>query len=175
MNVTVYCGSMLGNDPAYREAAEELGRWLAGNGHTLVYGGGGVGLMGAVSDAALAAGGRVIGIIPEFLAQTEASRSGLSELAVTQTMAERKAKMIALGDAYVALPGGPGTIEEISEVVSQEKLGLTDGPCALLNVSGYYDELAAAYDKQLAGGFATPAQRALLHVVSSVAELAALL
>lgn len=175
MNITVYCGSMKGNDPAYERAAAELGRWIAGSGHALVYGGGGVGLMGTLSDAVLSAGGRVTGIMPSFLVEREVSRSGLTELVVTETMSERKQKMIELGDAFVALPGGPGTVEEISEVMSLEKLGLVEGPCVLLNIGGYYDALASVYDGQVEHGFATPAERSRLQVVSSVVELEALL
>lgn len=175
MNITVYCGSMLGNDPGYADAARDLGRWIGGSGHRLVYGGGGVGLMGAVSDAALAAGAEVIGIMPGFLVEREVSASELTRLVVTETMAERKAKMIELGDAFVALPGGPGTVEEISEVMSLKKLGRIDGPCVLFSVGGYYDALARVYDTQVECGFATPRERAQLQVVSSVPELAELL
>ena len=171
MNITVYCGSMTGNDPAYVETAQALGTWIGQNGHTLVFGGGGVGLMGALSDAVLEAGGKAHGVMPSFLVDREASRSGLTTLEVTDSMPERKNRMIELGDAFVALPGGPGTVEEISEIMSLKKLGRVSGPCILFSVDGYYDELAAVYDKMVVYGFATPVERAKLSVVSSLPEL----
>lgn len=175
MRIVVYCGSMSGNDPVYERAAVELGRWIGESGNALVYGGGGVGLMGAVSDAALSAGAEVTGIMPSFLVEREASRSGLTRLEVTETMAERKERMIALGDAFVALPGGPGTLEEISEVMSLAKLGKVSAPCVLYNVAGYYDALAAFYDAQVEHGFATASERARLSVVATLDELAQVL
>lgn len=175
MNITVYCGSMSGNDPAYAQAAAELGTWIGENGHCLVYGGGGVGLMGVLSDAVLSSGGRVHGVMPSFLVEREASRSGIDELEIVDTMSERKSRMIALGDAFVALPGGPGTVEEISEVISLAKLGRVVAPAVLFNVNGFYNDLAAAYDTQVSCGFATPEQRARLFVVASVPELSELL
>ncbi len=171
MNITVYCGSMTGNAPVYVETAQALGTWMGQNGHTLVFGGGGVGLMGALSDAVLAAGGKAHGVMPSFLVEREASRSGLTTLEVTDSMPERKSRMIELGDAFVALPGGPGTIEEISEIMSLKKLGRVFAPCVLFSVDGYYDELAASYDKMVACGFATPTERAKLSVVSTLPEL----
>lgn len=168
MNICVYCGSAAGNEDCYAETARELGTWIAESGHTLVYGGGGVGLMGAVSDAALAAGGHVIGVMPTFLIEREGSRSSSIEKYETPDMAQRKAKMIELSDVFIALPGGAGTMEEITEVLSLRKLGLVDAPCAVYNVEGFYDSLVALYDEQLACGFATPEIRAQLEVVDSL-------
>lgn len=175
MNICVYCGSKAGDDPAFAQTAKRLGTWIAGAGHALVYGGGGVGLMDAVASAALVGGAHVIGVIPQFLVDAEELKDGLPEVHVTQTMAERKALMVELSDAFVALPGGPGTIEELSEVLSLLKLGKIDAPLVLLDVDGYYDALARAYDVQVEHGFSTPAERAHLQTARSVEELEALL
>jgi len=141
MAVAVYCGSRFGDVAAYAVAARALGRQIAERGDCVVYGGGHVGLMGAVADAALAAGGRVIGVIPQALMDREVGHSGLTELHVVQTMHERKQLMAERADAFVALPGGIGTLEEIYEVWSWQQLGYHDKPVALLNVAGYYDAL----------------------------------
>ena len=175
MNICVYCGSKPGNDPAFAAAARELGDWIAGAGHTLVYGGGGVGLMDVVATAALRGGAHVIGVIPQFLVDAEELKDGLPEVHITQSMAERKAKMVELSDAFVALPGGPGTVEEVSEVLSLLKLGKIDALCVLFDVNGFYDSLAAAYDAQVEGGFSTREERAHLQTVRSAAELSVLL
>ncbi len=175
MHICVYCGSRAGSNPRYTVVARELGAWIAAEGHTLVYGGGGVGLMDAVATGALMQGGSVIGVIPQFLIDAEELKPELVDVRVTQTMAERKTMMIELSDAFVALPGGPGTVEEISEVMSQCKLGRFDGPCVLFNVDGFYDALAAAYDMQVTCGFSTPEQRAHLQSASSLDEFAALI
>jgi uncharacterized protein (TIGR00730 family) len=140
-SICVYCGSSPGSDPAFLQAAWEVGTLIAKRDHTLVYGGGNVGLMGAVADAVLAAGGRVIGVIPDHLVQKEVGHNGLTERHVVATMHERKAKMAALADGFLALPGGVGTLEEIVEVFVWMQLGLHARPCALLNVNGYYDPL----------------------------------
>ncbi len=175
MHICVYCGSRVGSNAQYAAVARELGAWIAAEGHTLVYGGGGVGLMDAVATGALMQGGSVIGVIPQFLIDAEELKPELVDVRVTQTMAERKTMMIELSDAFIALPGGPGTVEEISEVMSQCKLGHFDGPCVLFNVDGFYDALAAAYDMQVTCGFSTPEQRAYLQSVTSLDELAALI
>jgi uncharacterized protein (TIGR00730 family) len=141
LSVAVYCGSRFGSRPAYARAAHALGTLLAERGVCVVYGGGRVGLMGAVADAALAAGGRVVGVIPQALMDREVGHAGLTELHVVQTMHERKQLMAERADAFVALPGGIGTLEEIYEVWSWQQLGYHDKPVALLNVDGYYDAL----------------------------------
>lgn len=143
MNITVYCGSNPGDDPRFIEAARALGAWIAREGHTLVYGGSSVGLMGAVSRAALEGGAPVIGVEPAFFIEAGVAQHDLTELIVCETMGERKAKMIELGDVFVALPGGVGTLEEISEIITRVRLDLGPHECFLLNIDGFYDPLAA--------------------------------
>jgi uncharacterized protein (TIGR00730 family) len=140
-SICIYCGSSPGSDPAFLHAAREVGTLIAKRGHTLVYGGGNVGLMGAIADASLAAGGRVVGVIPDHLVRMEVGHKGLTELRVVATMHERKNLMASLADGFLALPGGVGTLEEIVEVFVWMQLGLHAKPCAILNVSGYYDPL----------------------------------
>ena len=152
MNIVVYCGSGSGDDPRFEEAARDLGTWIAREGHTLVYGGSAIGLMGTVSRAALEEGGEVIGVEPTFFLDMGVEQHDLTQLIEVETMSERKAKMIELGDAFVALPGGMGTLEEISEIMSRIRLGLGPSECYLLNIGGYYDSLRAflrdAYDHE---------------------------
>lgn len=140
-SVAVYCGSSPGDAPEYLEAARLLGRLMARRGLTLVYGGGDVGLMGALADSALEAGGSVVGVIPHFLIEKEVGHSGLTECHAVDSMHERKLKMADLADAFIALPGGFGTLEEIFEVFTWNQLGLHAKPCALLSVAGFYDSL----------------------------------
>ena len=144
--VCVFCASSFGVRAEYRAAAQELGAMLAGQGIEIVYGGAKVGLMGAVADAALAAGGRVIGVIPEALMLKEIAHVGLTELKIVPSMHERKALMASLADGFIALPGGFGTFEEFCEVLTWAQLGLHEKPCGLLNVSGYYDHLLGMFD-----------------------------
>jgi uncharacterized protein (TIGR00730 family) len=139
----VFCGSSPGARPVYGEAAEELGRLLAGEGIQLVYGGGAVGLMGRLADAVMAAGGEPIGILPRALVEKEIGHPGLSDLRVVGSMHERKALMAELADGFVALPGGLGTVEELFEVYTWAQLGLHRKPCALLDVDGYYEGIAS--------------------------------
>jgi uncharacterized protein (TIGR00730 family) len=164
LRVAVYCGSRFGDSPRFEQAARELGHLIAGAGGELVYGGGRVGLMGAVADAALAAGGRVFGVIPEALMQREVGHAGLSELHVVQTMHERKRLMAERAQAFIALPGGIGTLEEMYEVWSWQQLGYHDKPVALLNVDGYYDALLAFHRMGHERGFVSDAQFAALLV-----------
>ena len=175
MNITVYCGSNKGIDPAFTEEAVALGRWIADNGHTLVYGGGNIGLMGILADVVLDHGGAVIGVIPEFLIEHEHGHQGLHTLEVVPDMSTRKARMLELGDVYVAMPGGPGTLEEISEIMSQIRLGFCDKPCIFLNVDGFYDPVRALLDAMLAQGFIDQADYDAVAFPASVDELAALL
>ncbi len=139
--VTVYCGSSFGARPSYRRAAEEMGRELAKGGLELVYGGGNIGLMGALANATLDAGGTVIGVIPDFLVKKEIAHQSLSELHVVRSMHERKKLMAELGDGFIALPGGFGTYEEWFEALTWAQLGHHAKPCALLNVEHYFDPL----------------------------------
>ncbi len=158
----VYCGSASGRDPAHAAAARALGREMAVRGIRLVYGGGHVGLMGIVADAALEAGGRVTGVIPEALMDTEVGHDCLTELLVVKDMHERKARMAALADGFIALPGGIGTLEELFEVWTWLQLGYHEKPVALLNVQGFYDQLLAFLDNQRDAGFLRAEHRALL-------------
>lgn len=140
-SVAVYCGSALGSNPAFARVAAELGRHIAEAGATLVYGGSNAGLMGVVADAALAAGGQVIGVIPDGLFEREVAHLGLTELRVVRSMHERKALMNDLAEGFVALPGGIGTLDELVEMYTWNQLGIHHKPCALLNIDGYYDRL----------------------------------
>ena len=160
----VYCGSRQGTDPAFAAAARDVGNAIGRRGWRLVYGGGGSGLMGEVADAALAAGARSTGVIPSALMQRELGHRGLEELLVVETMHERKRMMAERSDAFVALPGGIGTFEELFEVWTWLQLGYHAKPVGLLNVAGYYDPLLAFLDRSVAQGFVPPAQRALLQV-----------
>ena len=162
--ICVFCGSSPGADPAYAEAAADLGRLLAGRGLTLVYGGGHVGLMGVLADAALAAGGRVTGVIPEALAAKELAHGGLTDLVVVGSMHERKALMSELSDAFIALPGGIGTLEEWFEVWTWSQLGFQPKPCGMLNVAGYYDHLLAFLDHMTEERFLSPPHRSMAIV-----------
>jgi uncharacterized protein (TIGR00730 family) len=163
-SVCVFCGSNGGADPAYEEAARTVGAGLAERGVRLIYGGGRVGLMGAVADAALAAGGEVVGVIPEQIFALEIGHRGVSDLRVVGSMHERKALMAELADAFIALPGGIGTFEELFEVYTWAQLGLHRKPLGVLDVAGYYAPLAAMLDHAVTQRFLRPETRALLAV-----------
>jgi len=152
-SICVYCGSSLGNDPAFREEAARAGAYIAQQGLTLVYGGGRVGLMGTVADAALAAGGKVIGVMPADLVKQEIAHKGLTELVVVDSMHERKWKMAELGDAFLSLPGGPGTFEEFIEQWTWALLGFHAKPCGFANVSGYWEPWRKAVQQMIDAGF----------------------
>jgi uncharacterized protein (TIGR00730 family) len=171
--VCVFCGANAGARPAYAAAARELGGALARRGIGVVYGGGNVGLMGVLADAALAAGGAVIGVIPEALVEKELAHAGLSELLVVRSMHARKAKMAELADAFVALPGGYGTFEELCEALTWTQLGLHAKACGLLNVEGFYDPLLAQLERALADGFLRTEHRAILLAETDVDRLLA--
>ena len=143
MNITVYLGSAMGSDPKYLREVIRLGTWIGRSGHRLIYGGSRIGLMGELAEAVLQAGGEVIGVEPGFFVDSCLQHDGINELIVTDTMAERKAIMIERGDAYIAFPGGTGTLEEIAEVMSKVSLGHLNKPCILYNLNGYYDGLKA--------------------------------
>jgi uncharacterized protein (TIGR00730 family) len=170
-SVCVFTGSSAGTRPEYREAARDLGRLLAERGIGLVYGGARVGLMGAVADAALEAGGSVIGVIPEALVAREIAHTALTELHVVGSMHERKALMADLSDAFVALPGGWGTLEEFFEVLTWALLGFHSKPCALLNVGGYFDRLLAFVEHAAAEGFVRQNPRELVLVADEPVAL----
>jgi uncharacterized protein (TIGR00730 family) len=160
--VCVFCGSNSGRSSAFGEAARALGSALARRGIGLVYGGGRVGLMGEVADAVLAGGGSVTGVIPGALMEKELGHAGVQELLVVGTMHERKAKMAELSDAFIALPGGFGTLDELCEALTWSQLGLHDKPCALLDVGGYFQPLVELFDGAVAHGFLRAENRALL-------------
>ena len=160
--ICVFCGSNSGSRSAYTKAAVDLGRWLAQEKLSLVYGGGRVGLMGSIADAVLEEGGEVIGVIPESLVRREVAHTGLTDLRVVQNMHERKALMAELSDAFVALPGGFGTLDEFCEILTWAQLGLHKKPCGLLNVEGYFDPLLALFDRAVADGFLHPKHRSML-------------
>jgi uncharacterized protein (TIGR00730 family) len=151
--VCVFCGSNVGRNPAYHQAAASVGTALARAGVRLVYGGGKIGLMGAVADAAIAAGGHVAGVMPRALAEREIAHAGLAELHVVETMHERKAMMAGLADAFIALPGGAGTLEEFFEQWTWAQLGVHGKPCGLLNVSDYFGPMVAMIQRIVAEGF----------------------
>ena len=167
VSVCVFCGSRSGASPAFEAAARATGALIGDMGWQLVYGGGRAGLMGTVADAALAAGARVVGVIPHELMEREHGHTGLSELQVVQTMHERKRLMAERSDAFLALPGGIGTLEELFEVWTWRQLGYHDKPVGLLNVDGFFDRLLAFVTDMADAGFVTPPQRALLQVEAS--------
>ena len=155
----VYLGSRPGKDPVYEKKSRELGTWIGENGWRLVYGGSRIGLMGMLAISAMEAGACVIGVEPEYFVQKELQLEGLDELIVTKDMAERKAKLIELSDAFLAFPGGTGTLEEISEIMSGVSLNLIKAPCILYNLNGYYDPLEDMLDHMTEQGFVDPENR----------------
>lgn len=173
--VCVFCASSMGARPAYQLAAQSMGETLARRGLGLVYGGGNVGLMGVVADAALAAGGEVIGVIPEFLVAKEIAHTGLTKLHTVSSMHERKALMAELSDAFVALPGGYGTLEEFSEILTWSQLGLHQKPQGLLNIDGYYEPLLKFFDQAVTEQFLKPQLRCLVLEASEPETLLDLL
>ena len=161
-SICVFCGASTGKDPRYAAAAAAVGERLAARGIQVVYGGGRLGLMGTVADAALAAGGRVVGVIPRGLVDRELAHGGVTELRIVDTLHERKAVMAELSDGFIALPGGLGTLEELAEVLSWAQLDLHAKPIGLLDVDGYFDRLEAFLDHAVAEGFVAERHRRLL-------------
>ena len=149
MNITVYLGSNEGKTPGLKKAVRELGTWIGSAGHTLIYGGSKRGLMGELAESVLLAGGEVIGVEPQFFIDMGFEYPEITRLIVTKDMSERKAKMIELGDAFIAFPGGTGTLEEISEIMSKVVLGHLNTPCIVYNLNGYYDSLRSLLDKMV--------------------------
>ena len=173
--VCVFCGSSHGVRPAYAESARALGQALVARGLGLVYGGGNVGLMGVVADAVLAAGGEVIGVIPHALMAREIGHAGVTTMHVVDSMHERKALMAETADAFIALPGGVGTFEELFEAITWTQLGVHAKPCGLLNVDGFYDDLLRFLDHAWTEGFIKPETRAIVKASAEPAELLDLL
>ena len=169
--LAIYCGSATPADPVYIQSARAVGRGLAERGIGVVYGGGRLGLMGAVADAALAAGGEVIGVIPQALVDAEVAHRGLTELHVVEGMHQRKAAFTDLSDGFVTIPGGTGTMDELWEALSWAQLGYHAKPVGLLNVAGYYDGLVAFWEKMGDVGFLRPQHRDLLIVADTLAGL----
>jgi uncharacterized protein (TIGR00730 family) len=166
--LAIYCGSATPADPLYLSAARDVGRTLAERGIGVVYGGGRLGLMGAVADGALAAGGEVIGVIPQALVDAEVAHRGLTELHVVGGMHERKSRFTDLSDGFVTIPGGTGTMDELWEALSWAQLGYHADPVGLLNTAGYYDELIAFWHKMATVGFLRPQHRDLLIVADTL-------
>ena len=175
MNITVYLGANAGNDPALAEAVRELGSWIGANGHRLVYGGSRSGLMGQLAQSALDAAGTVTGVEPQFFVQQELQHDGLTELIVTKDMTERKTKMIELGDAFIAFPGGTGTLEEISEIMSKVSLKQLAAPCILYNLNGYYDHLKALLAHMIDMGLSTPERQEGIYFAETLDDIRAIL
>lgn len=168
--VAVYCGSANGNAPEYLADARALGEAIAAAGLGLVYGGANVGLMGAVADAALAGGAEVIGVLPEVLAGREIAHKGLTRLETVATMHQRKARMVALSDGFLILPGGYGTLDELLEIVTWSQLRMHAKPCILINTAHYWDKLLAFLDSTVEAGFLKAENRSLLLVAATAKE-----
>lgn len=169
--LAIYCGSSAGADPAFAKAADDLGRALAQRNCAVIYGGSHAGLMGVVADAALAEGGRVVGVIPQSLVGRELAHQGLSTLEIVDSMHARKARMCELADGFVALPGGIGTLDETFEIITWRHLGLHDKPIVLIDNNGYWRPFVALIDHVIATGFAKPAIRGLYQVVDRVEDV----
>ncbi|MBQ5952912.1 MAG: TIGR00730 family Rossman fold protein [Lachnospiraceae bacterium] len=168
MKIAVYCGSKSGNDPAFLQAAKDLGRWIGKGGNTLVYGGATDGLMGAVADAVLEAGGEVIGVMTTMPEIFERKHPGLKNCMVVPNLGERKRTMMELADAYVALPGGPGTLDEISDVISLARLKVDDKPVILMNINGYYEPLRETLDAMVRAEFISADEISGVHFLPTV-------
>lgn len=171
MRLCVFCGASRGRDPRHAALAHAVGAGLAERGIGIVYGGGHRGLMGAIADAALAAGGEVVGVIPRGLIERELAHRGLTELRTVETLHERKAVMAELSDGFLALPGGLGTLEELAEVLSWAQLGLHRKPVGLLDPSGYWADLLAQLERAVVEGFLSPEDRGLLIVAGDLGQL----
>ena len=171
MNITVYLGANEGSEPALKQAVEELGRWIGESGNALVYGGSRSGLMGQLAQSALDAGGTVTGVEPQFFVQQELQHDGLTELIVTKDMTERKTKMIELGDAFIAFPGGTGTLEEIAEVMSKVSLKHLTAPCILYNLNDYYDGLQTLLRHMTEMGLSSPERQEGIYFAKDLSEI----
>ena len=171
MNITVYLGANEGNDPSLRKAVQELGTWIGASGNALVYGGSKTGLMGEIAKSVLDAGGNVTGVEPQFFMDEGFQYDGLTELIVTKDMSERKNKMIELGDAFIAFPGGTGTLEEVSEVVSKICLNQLSQPCIFYNLNGFYDDMKAFLQRMINVGFSTSERQHGIYFASNLTEI----
>lgn len=171
MNITVYLGANEGNDPSLRKAVQELGTWIVESGHALVYGGSRSGLMGELADSVLHAGGEVTGVEPQFFVENELQHDGLTRLIVTGDMTERKSKMIELGDAFIAFPGGTGTLEEITEVMSKVSLKQLDAPCILYDLNGHYSGLKALLRHMIEKGLSSKERQTGIYFAENLEEI----
>ena len=175
MNVTVYLGANRGNDDKFMTAIKKLGEFIGKKGDTLIYGGSRTGLMGILADSVLASGGQVIGVEPKMFIESQFQHDGITELIVTKDLSERKAKMIELGDAFIAFPGGTGTLEEIAEIMSLVSLKLIDVPCIIYNLDGYYDGLKELLNTMLAYGLSSEDRQKGIYFANSISEIEELL
>ena len=175
MNITVYLGSSEGNDPTIIEAVRELGTWIGESGNRLVYGGSKIGLMGILAESVIAAGGEAIGVEPRFFVEKVPQLEELTQLIVKENMSQRKAKMIELGDAFIALPGGTGTLEEITEIMSKVSLKHLDAPCIVYNHNGYYDSLKALLEQMKAQELSSDERQEGIFFPGSIEEIKTLL
>lgn len=171
MNITVYLGAWQGNDPVFSAAVRSLGAWIGESGNTLVYGGSKSGLMGELARSALDAGGRVIGIEPQAFFDECLQQEGLTQLIVTPDMRERKKKMIELGDAFIAFPGGTGTLEELAEVMSMVSLDALDAPCIVYNLNGYYNNLKLLLEHMISAGLSTRDRQKKIFFADDLEEI----
>ena len=175
MNITVYLGANEGSDPTFKTAVRELGAWIGGSGHALVYGGSKCGLMGELAESVLQAGGEVTGVEPQFFIDAGFEYDAITRLIVTQDMSERKAKMIELGDAFIAFPGGTGTLEEIAEVMSKVSLRHLDAACILYNLGGYYNDLRALLRHMIDTGLSSEEKQQGIYFADDLAQIQAIL
>ena len=171
MNITVYLGASQGNHERFQKAAAELGSFIGARGDTLVYGGSKSGLMGILADHVLASNGKVIGVEPQIFIDQQFQHASISKLIVTKDMPERKAKMIELGDAFIAFPGGTGTLEEIAEIMSLVSLKQIDSPCILYNLDGYYDSLKTLLRTMISYGFSSESRQKGIHFAGNLSEI----
>lgn len=171
MNITVYCGASKGNKEIFEEATILLGKWIVENNNILVYGGGKAGLMGVLADSVINVGGKVIGVIPTFLQSRELAHPNLTQLNIVNSMSERKLKMFDLADVFIALPGGPGTLEEITEMISWARIGQNPNPCIFFNIEGYYNPIKQMYEDMEKNGFLTKKDREKVLFSSSFDEI----
>ena len=175
MNITVYLGSFDGYDDSLRVAVRELGEWIGKSNHALVYGGSKIGLMGVLAESVIESGGKATGVEPGFFVEKVLQYDDLTELIVTENMSDRKAKMIELGDAFIALPGGTGTLEEIAEIMSSVSLGMIKAPCIVYNHNGYYDSLKAQLEKMVELGLSSAERQKGIYFADSIDEITEIL
>ena len=175
MNITVYLGANEGKDPALKAAVRELGTWIGENQHTLIYGGSKCGLMGDLAESTLLAGGRVIGVEPQFFIDMGFEYDAITQLIVTRDMSDRKAKMIELGDAFIAFPGGTGTLEEISEIMSKVALGHLSAPCIIYNLNGYYDSLRSLLNHMTQMGLSSEERQQGIYFADDLSDIITIL